>query len=88
MSKYIVYCTTCNINNKIYVGTHKTNDNLSFDGYIGCGVYINAPSTYNKAKTVFQRAVQKYGHSSFNRKTIAVFDNEEDAYSLEAEVYE
>lgn len=83
MSKFIVYCTTCTVNNKIYVGVHKVNDDLKFDGYIGCGVYIKEPSTYNKAKTVFQRAVQKYGTKNFIRKTLAIFDNEEDAYFLE-----
>lgn len=26
--KWIVYCTTCNINNKIYIGVHKTNPEI------------------------------------------------------------
>lgn len=86
MSKFIVYCTTNKVNNKIYIGVHKTTDDLKFDFYIGCGVYINQPSTYNKAKTVFQRAVQKYGVNNFYRQTIAIFDNEEDAFNLEAEI--
>ena len=38
--KYIVYCTTCTANNKIYVGVHRTNPDV-FDGYIGNGVFIN-----------------------------------------------
>lgn len=33
--KYIVYCTTNLINNKIYVGVHQTSDPTHFDGYIG-----------------------------------------------------
>ena len=48
--KYIVYLTTNKINNKIYIGVHKT-DPTQFDGYIGCGAYINKPNTYNKGKT-------------------------------------
>ena len=33
--KYIVYKTTNLINNKIYVGVHRTNPDI-FDGYKGC----------------------------------------------------
>lgn len=35
--KYIVYQTTCKINNKIYIGVHGTEID-GFDGYIGNGV--------------------------------------------------
>jgi hypothetical protein len=43
--KYIVYLTTNNVEkingtNRIYVGVHKTENPEIFDGYIGCGVYI------------------------------------------------
>lgn len=44
--KYIVYLTT-NINssingiNRIYIGVHQTKNPEIFDGYIGCGVYVN-----------------------------------------------
>nr|DAM35509.1 MAG TPA: GIY-YIG nuclease superfamily protein [Bacteriophage sp.] len=34
--KWIVYCTTCTINNKIYIGVHKTVNPEVFDGYLGC----------------------------------------------------
>lgn len=81
--KYIVYCTTNLINNKIYVGVHRTNIE-TFDGYIGCGVYINRPYTYEQSKTAFQYAVKKYGIKNFKRITIAQFDNKDEAYSLEA----
>lgn len=83
--KYIVYCTTNLVNNKIYIGVHKTYTN-GFDSYIGCGVYINKPWTYEQSKTVFQRAVKKYGVKNFYRKTLAEFDNEEDAMHLEEEI--
>lgn len=80
--KYIVYCTTCTINNKIYIGVHKTNPEI-FDGYIGNNVYCTRPSTYAYPKERFQYAVKKYGPKNFKRAIIAVFDNEEDAYNLE-----
>ena len=83
--RYIVYCTTCIVNNKIYIGVHKTNPNV-FDGYIGNGVYVNNPSTYKYSKTKFQAAVNKYGTKSFKRITIAEFENQEDAYLLEADL--
>ena len=83
--KWIVYCTTCSINKKIYIGVHKTNPDI-YDYYLGCGCYANNSATYNQAKTVFQRAVQKYGVKAFIRNTIAIFDNEDDAYALEADI--
>jgi len=44
--KYIVYLTKnkkskVNGEYKIYIGVHKTKDPNIFDGYIGCGIYIN-----------------------------------------------
>ena len=81
--KFILYCTTNIVNNKIYIGVHKTNPN-EFDGYIGCGVYISRPSTYERSKSKFHYAVKKYGVKNFKRSTIQIFDNEEDAYELES----
>lgn len=83
--KYIVYCTVNQVNDKIYIGVHKT-DITKFDGYIGCGVYINRPATYERSKTVFQLAVKKYGIKSFKRYTIATFDNEDEAYLMEQSI--
>ena len=71
-SKWIVYCTTCNINKKIYIGVHKTNPDI-FDGYLGCGANINKPSSYNKGKTHLHNAILKYGTSAFYRQTIKEF---------------
>lgn len=81
--KYIVYLTTNKINNKIYIGVHGTEDPEIFDGYIGNGVNIKTPHTYNDPKTPFQYAVRKYGIENFVRKVIKVFDNAEDAFDLE-----
>ena len=89
--KYIVYLTTnlkSQINglNRIYIGVHKTKDPTKFDGYIGCGVKINSPSTYMYPKTPFQYAVKKYGVSAFKREILYIYDTIEDAYLKEKEL--
>ena len=84
--KYIVYETTNLVNNKIYIGIHKTKDANKFDGYIGNGIYITQPYTYQYAKTAFQCAVKKYGVKNFKRKTLAVFDTEKEASDLEEQL--
>lgn len=89
--KYIVYLTTNNkskINGipRIYVGVHQTEDPTIFDGYIGCGVYINQPSTYMYPKTPFQYAVKKYGTDSFQRQTLFIYETKEEAYKKESEL--
>lgn len=83
--KYIVYCTINLINNKIYIGVHQIANEI-FDGYIGCGIYVNKPSTYSHPKTHFQYAVKKYGPKNFKRIILKEFDNEEDAYDLESQL--
>ena len=49
--KYILYLTLCLENNKIYIGVHKTENPDIFDEYIGCGVRIGVPSSYNDGNT-------------------------------------
>lgn len=82
--KYIIYQTLNTINNKIYVGVHKTKDPEVFDGYIGCGIRINMPSSYNNPTTPLQFAVNKYGTKAFKRSTLYIFDTPEEAYAEEA----
>lgn len=84
--KYIVYETTNLINNKIYVGLHKTENPDIFDKYLGNGVISTQPYTYMYAKTAFQAAVKKYGPNNFRRKTLAVFDTIEEASDLEEQI--
>ncbi len=89
--KYIVYLTKNNeskVNgiNRIYIGVHKTENPEIFDGYIGCGVYVQQPSTYKYPKTPFQYAVKKYGVKAFSRQILFIFDNEEEAYNKEREI--
>ena len=81
--KYIVYKTTNLVNNYIYIGVHGTKNVTGFDLYLGCGVRINKPSTYEKGQTAFQQAVKQFGIHNFKRETIAIFDSAEEAYTLE-----
>lgn len=84
--KYIVYKTINKINNKIYIGVHKTENPEIFDGYLGNGVYVQRPSSYSNPKTHFQFAIKKYGVENFIRTVVKVFDVENDAYKLESEL--
>lgn len=84
--KYIVYQTINIINNKIYIGYHKTLDPFKFDGYIGNGVNIHYPSTYMTPKWPFQMAVKKYGTDKFKRSVLYIFNTEEEALKKEAEL--
>lgn len=81
--KYIVYKTTNLVNKYIYIGVHKTVNPYKFDGYLGCGVNCNRPTSYMKSKTAFQKAVCEYGPKNFFREIISVFDIKEEAYLLE-----
>lgn len=83
---WIVYQTINIVNNKIYVGVHKTKDPDTFDGYIGNGIYINQPNTYIYGKTKFECAVKKYGPKNFKRTVLCVYNNEEEAYLEEARI--
>ena len=53
---YYVYKTTNIVNNKIYVGVHKS-DNIQNDGYLGSGKYLN-------------RAIKRYGKQNFKRQIL------------------
>lgn len=81
---WIVYQTINLENNKIYIGVHKTKDPYTFDGYLGCGVYVNSPRSYMFANTAFEAAVKKYGPKSFKRVVLKICNNADEAYDLEA----
>jgi group I intron endonuclease len=71
MSIYTVYQTTNLVNNKFYIGVHKTDD--PHDDYLGSGRLIT-------------RAIKKYGQENFVKKILFIFDNREDAYDKEKEL--
>lgn len=85
LKKYtIVYLTLNTKNNKIYIGIHDTTDPYKWDGYLGNGVSIYAPSSIKHPTCPFQHAVKKYGFDAFKRTTLHIFDNREDAKKMEA----
>ena len=89
--KYIVYLTTnlkdtINNINRIYIGVHETENPNIFDGYLGCGVWINQPSTYKYPKSSFQYAVKKFGVNAFKREILFIYDTKEEAYKKENEI--
>lgn len=68
---YTIYKTTNTINNKIYIGMHKTK-NLN-DGYLGSG-------------DILKLAIKKYGKDSFIKEILFIFDNEEEMVAKEMEI--
>lgn len=68
---HIIYRTTNLVNNKIYIGYHKT-DNLS-DNYLGSG-------------KVLEIALKKYGRESFKKEILYIFSSKEEALLKESEI--
>ena len=68
---YYLYKITNLVNNKIYVGVHKTN-NLN-DGYMGSGKVIKS-------------AISKYGIDNFKKDILETFENLEAMYAREKEI--
>ena len=68
---YYIYQITNLVNNKIYVGVHKTK--TLDDGYMGSGKVIKA-------------AIQKYGPENFKKDILEFFENAELMYAKEKEL--
>lgn len=71
---FIIYETTCTVNGMRYIGKHYQPDNPhDFDGYLGSGKRLNL-------------AIEKYGMDKFVRKTLFIFETEEEAFAKEREL--
>ena len=68
---YYIYQITNLVNNKIYVGVHKTK-NLD-DGYMGSG-------------KVIKRAIEKYGLDNFKKDILEMFEDSASMYAKEKEI--
>jgi len=68
---FLVYKTVNKVKGEYYIGTHVTHD-LN-DSYLGSGKLLN-------------RCIKKYGREVFERYALAVFDNSEAMFRLEAEL--
>lgn len=68
---YTIYKVTNQINGKIYIGKHQTND--PNDWYLGSGKNL-------------KRAFEKHGRSNFKKEILFVFDNEQEMNDKEIEI--
>lgn len=68
---YVLYEVRNTVNDKIYIGIHKTDD--PYDDYLGSGKLID-------------RAIKKYGKENFSKKILDTFASLEDARNKEKEI--
>lgn len=68
--KYYIYKTTNIVNNKIYIGVHKSDDFWK-DPYLGSGKHFN-------------NAIIKYGRDKFKKQILYQFNTKEQAYQMQS----
>lgn len=69
--KFTIYRVTNLLNNKYYIGMHRTtNPN---DGYLGSGIAI-------------KKAIKKYGRENFSKEVLFVFETEKEMQDKEKEI--
>lgn len=68
---YYLYEIKNNVNDKIYVGVHKTTDLA--DGYMGSG-------------KILLQAMKKYGIENFSKRIIEMFETPEEMFNREKEI--
>lgn len=71
MYKFVVYKTVNLVNNRYYIGVHRTK-NVN-DKYLGSGVLLRV-------------AIKKYGRENFKKEILEIFDSYEDAFGKEKEI--
>lgn len=71
MVKYIIYQTTCVVNNKFYIGQHKCKK--ADDTYLGSGILL-------------KKALKKYGKNNFIREILHICKNEKELNKKEKEI--
>lgn len=69
--KHIIYKTTNNVNNKIYIGKHSTFD--IHDEYLGSGKLLT-------------KAIKKYGINNFSKEILHICASADEAFILEAQI--
>jgi hypothetical protein len=69
--KYTIYKTTNKVNDKVYIGCHKTT--VPNDDYIGSG-------------KILKRAIKKYGRENFEKEVLFIFDTPEEMFSKESDI--
>ena len=65
---------------------HTTENPDIFDGYLGRGFFLNRTHYLTNPVAPFHYALIKHGIANFQRETLYVFNNEEEAYNKESEI--
>lgn len=67
---YYIYITENKVNGKTYIGQRHCNCEPKLDDYLGSGIYLN-------------RSIKKYGKENFEKKILAICDNQKTLNVLE-----